>query len=103
MNEQERQPLLDEYIEIKDKYKRLGRSEKRQRKKLKRRYQELERKIIPTIPDEYHYRDRILFKGRNDYGEHIQVFTKGSLQKRRNHQEVLRHSEHLRRIVDEEK
>jgi hypothetical protein len=93
--------LLDEYIQLKDQYKALAPRAKG-RKVLKRRYQKLEHRIISEIPEEYLYRDRILIKGRNDYGEHIQVFTKESLQKWRNYQEVLGHSERLRRIIEEE-
>ena len=102
MNEQELNRLLNDYILTKEKYKTLGRYAKHP-KTVKRRYQELEKKILPEIPDEYRYRGRILIKGHNEYGEHIQVFTDGSFQKRRNHQEVLRHSERVQRIIKEEK
>jgi hypothetical protein len=100
MNEQELNRLLDEYILTKAKYKTLGR---KHRKTVKRRYQELEKKILPEIPDEHRYGDLILIKGHNEYGRHIQVFTAASLQRRRNHQQVLTHSEHLQRIIKEEK
>lgn len=101
-NQEELDRLVNEYILTKAKYKTLGRDRK-QRKAAKRRYQELEKKILPQIPDEHRYGDWILIKGHNDYGEHIQVFTAASLQRRRNHQEVLMHSEHLQRIIKEEK
>lgn len=102
MNQQELNRLLDEYILTKAKYKTLGQHRKQQ-KAAKRRYQELEKKILPQLPDEHRYGDWILIKGHNDYGEHIQVFSTASLQRRRNHQEVLTHSEHLQRIINEEK
>jgi hypothetical protein len=90
--------LLDEYLSVKDEYKKLH---KRfgYRASLKRRYQALERKIIPQIPIEYRYRDRVLIKGYNEFAEHIQVFTTRSLQRRMNHREVLTHSDHLQRIL----
>jgi len=103
MSERKLQRLLDEYIPTKDKYKAQPHRHTKQRKRLKRRYQELERKIIPIMPDEYRYQDRILFKGHNDFGEHIQVFTKASLQRRKNHAEVLGHSADIQRIIQEEK
>jgi hypothetical protein len=102
MNEQELNRLLDDYLLTKEKYKTLGRYSSHPNT-VKRRYQELEKKIFPEIPDEYRYRGRILIKGHNEHGEHIQVFTDASLQKRKNHQEVLRHSEHVQRIIKEEK
>lgn len=101
MNEQNLYRLLDDYLSTKEKYKTLGRHS-RLRKTVKRRYQELEKKILPEIPDEYRYLGRILIKGHNEHGEHIQVFTDASLQRRRNHQEVLTHSEHVQRIINEE-
>jgi uncharacterized protein (DUF2384 family) len=101
-SQEELNRLVDEYILTKAKYKTLGRHRK-QREAAKRRYQELEKKILPQIPDEHRYGDWILIKGHNDYGEHIQVFSTASLQRRRNHQEVLTHSEHLQRIIKEEK
>jgi hypothetical protein len=102
MNEQDLKRLLDDYILTKEKYKTLGRYSKNP-KAVKRRYQELEKKILPEIPDEFRYRGRILIKGHNEHGEHIQVFTAASLQRRRNHKEVLTHSEHVQRIIKEEK
>jgi hypothetical protein len=102
MNQQELNRLLDDYIQTKAKYKTLA-SHRKHRKIVKRRYQELEKKILPEIPDEHHYGGWVLIKGHNDYGEHIQVFTGASLQRRRNHQQVLTHSEHLQRIIREEK
>lgn len=103
MNQEELNRLLDEYLLTKEKYKTLGRRHQKYRKIMKRRYQALEKKILPQIPDEHRYGDWILIKGHNDYGEHIQVFSTASLQRRRNHQEVLTHSEHLQRIIKEEK
>lgn len=58
-------------------------------------------KCIESV-EVYRYCGRILIKGHNEYGEHIQVFTDASLQRRRNHQEVLMHSEHVQRIIKEE-
>jgi len=80
MNGQELNRLLDEYILTKEKYKTLGR-DRRHRTTVKRRYQELEKKILPEIPDEHRYGDWILIKGHNEYGQHIQVFTTASLQR----------------------
>jgi hypothetical protein len=101
MNQQELNRLLDEYILTKEKYKALAGQPNR--RAVKGRYQELEKKILPEIPDEHRYGAWILVKGHNEYGEHIQVFTDASFQRRQNHQQVLTHSEHLQRIIKEEK
>jgi hypothetical protein len=58
--------LLDEYLALKDESKTLP-NKSADRRRLKGRYQALERKIISQLPAEYRYRGRVLMKGRNDY------------------------------------
>jgi ribonuclease HI len=94
-NDAERDRLLDEYIQLKFRYREMSRAGARGNYLVKRDYQRLEAVLIPLIPPVQHYRQYVLVRGFNDYGQHIQVFTETSFQK---HQEAARESERLKSI-----
>jgi ribonuclease HI len=94
-NDAERDRLLDEYVKLKFRYREMSRAQARGTHVVKREYQRLEAVLISAIPPVHHYRGYVLVRGFNDYGAHIQIFTKASYQK---HQEAVRESVHLQTI-----
>ena len=94
-NQAELNQLIDKYVELKRRHRKIRRARMRGNHLVKRKYRDLEEVLIPLIPRELHHDGNVLIKGFNDFGQHIQVFTEASYAK---HQEALRQSEHLQSI-----
>jgi len=94
-NQAELNQLIDQYAELKLRYREMCRARIRGNHLVKRECRELQKVLLPLIPRELHHAGYVLIKGFNDYGQHIQVFTEDSYAK---HQEARRQSEHVQSI-----
>jgi len=71
--------LLDSYIEAKrDWQKSAGQP---WRINLKRKYQEIKKKLYNEIPDEHHYQGLVFKKGSNNFGKYIAIYTEASFER----------------------